>query len=92
MGFLMLGGPGETRETVEASLSFADSLKLDTLKITVGIRIYPDTDLAKAAVRDSLVSPEDDLLFPRFYMVQEIEGWIRETVNSWMNCHPNWTM
>ena len=29
MGFLLLGGPGETRETVEESLTFADSLPLD---------------------------------------------------------------
>jgi radical SAM superfamily enzyme YgiQ (UPF0313 family) len=92
MGFLMLGGPGETKETVEESLSFADSLKLDMLKITIGIRIYPGTDLAKAAFRDSLVSPEDDLLFPRFYIVREIEGWIRETVSAWMSCRPHWTM
>ena len=41
MGFLMLGGPGETKESVLASLAFADSLELDALKITVGIRIYP---------------------------------------------------
>ena len=29
MGFLLLGGPGETRETVVESLAFADSLGLD---------------------------------------------------------------
>jgi radical SAM superfamily enzyme YgiQ (UPF0313 family) len=32
MGFLLLGSPGETRKSVEESLLFADSLKLDTLK------------------------------------------------------------
>src|SRR5450756_1487097 len=37
-GFLMLGGPGETRGTVEESLAFTDSLDLDALKITGGIR------------------------------------------------------
>ena len=54
MGFLMLGGPGETKESVLASLAFADSLELDALKITVGIRIYPHTALAdQAAARRS---------------------------------------
>ena len=38
MGFLLLGGPGETRETVRASLDFADSLQLDMLKLTMGIQ------------------------------------------------------
>ena len=46
-GYLLLGGPGETRETVLESLTFADSLPLDFLKITTGIRIYPGTDLAR---------------------------------------------
>jgi hypothetical protein len=42
----MLGGPGETRDTVEEGLAFVDSLDLDALKISVGIRTYPETDLA----------------------------------------------
>jgi radical SAM superfamily enzyme YgiQ (UPF0313 family) len=50
MGFLLLGSPGETRGSVEESLIFADSLKLDNVKITAGVRIYPDTPLAKKAI------------------------------------------
>jgi hypothetical protein len=56
-GFLLFGGPGETRETVEESLEFADSLHLDTLKITVGLRIYPQTPLASGALKDGLITP-----------------------------------
>jgi radical SAM superfamily enzyme YgiQ (UPF0313 family) len=90
MGFLLLGGPGETRESVEESLSFADSLDLETVKVTTGIRIYPDTPLARAAVNDGMVAPDDDLLFPRYYMVKEIEDWLRKTVTRWMAERPNW--
>ena len=43
-GFLLLGGPGETRESVEESLQFADSLNLDALKVTAGLRIYPECE------------------------------------------------
>ncbi len=68
MGFLLLGGPGETQASVEESLAFADSLHLDLLKVTVGIRIYPDTPLARRALREGVITPEDDLLFPRFYL------------------------
>ncbi|KKK67406.1 hypothetical protein LCGC14_2954390, partial [marine sediment metagenome] len=49
MGFLLLGGPGETMQTVHESLSFADSLSLQAVKVTAGIRIYPDTPLAWTA-------------------------------------------
>jgi len=90
MGFLMLGGPGETRKTVEESLAFADSLTLEALKITMGVRIYPNTALAQTAVREGMVSPDDNLLFPRYYMVKEIEGWLKETVNRLMAERPNW--
>lgn len=89
-GFLLLGGPGETKETVERSLIFADSIDLDALKITIGIRIYPYTELAEIAVRDGMISKDDDLLMPKFYIVREIEAWIRDTVQSWTNSRPGW--
>ncbi len=82
MGFLLLGGPGETRETVEESLAFAASLKLEALRVTVGIRIYPGTPLARRAVEEGVVSSEDDLLFPRFYLAPGLEPWIHERVRS----------
>lgn len=90
MGFLLLGGPGETRQTVEESLEFADSLELEAMKITTGIRIYPHTALAAAAVEEGTLSPEDDLLRPTFYMVRALEGWIEETVSGWLERKPNW--
>ena len=90
MGFLLLGGPGETRESVEESLEFADSLGLDALRITTGIRIYPNTDLARIAVEEGVIKPDDDLLFPKFYMTHAIEEWVLETVEQWMRTRPSW--
>jgi len=91
MGFLLLGGPGETKDSVEESLRFADALTLDALKITIGIRIYPHTELARTAVAEGLIAPDDDLLLPRFYMVPGLEPWLRQTVANWMAKRPNWT-
>ena len=90
MGFLLLGGPGETRETVKESMEFADSLELEAVKVTTGIRIYPYTRLAKAAIADGVISPEDDLLYPRFYLAGGLEGWIDEKVSGWLKRRPNW--
>jgi len=90
MGFLLFGSPGETRESVEESLVFADSLKLDTLKITVGVRIYPHTSLARKAIDDRVISPRDDLLFPRFYLAKGLEGWLPETLEKWATARPHW--
>ncbi|MBU4074184.1 MAG: radical SAM protein [Proteobacteria bacterium] len=89
-GFLMLGGPGETQESVLESLTFADSLPLDELKITSGIRIYPQTALARVAINAGMISPDDDLLLPKFYLVRELEEWLLETVKTWMADRPHW--
>jgi radical SAM superfamily enzyme YgiQ (UPF0313 family) len=90
LGFLMLGGPGETRESVLESLTFADSLPLDQLKVTSGIRIYPYTALARTAIDEEMISPTDDLLLPKFYLVRGIEEWLSETVKGWMADRPHW--
>jgi radical SAM superfamily enzyme YgiQ (UPF0313 family) len=90
MGFLMLGGPGETRKSVAQSFDFVESLDLDALKITSGIRIYPNTELAKSAVEKGLIAADDDLLFPKFYIVQELKEWLEEFVNDRAKNRPNW--
>jgi radical SAM superfamily enzyme YgiQ (UPF0313 family) len=90
MGFLLLGGPGETRDTAMQSLRFADNLALDMLKITVGIRIYPNTALARRAMGDGRINSEEDLLFPKFYIVPGLEHWLRRTLSEWMTDRPNW--
>jgi radical SAM superfamily enzyme YgiQ (UPF0313 family) len=90
MGFLLLGGPGETRESVEESFDFVEALNLDALKITVGVRIYPYTRLAEIAVQEGIVDADDNLLHPRFYCVRELEPWLRPTVSERAQNHPNW--
>jgi radical SAM superfamily enzyme YgiQ (UPF0313 family) len=90
MGFLMLGAPGETRQSVEESLDFVNGLNLRAVKITLGIRIYPHTRLARIAVEEGLISPDDDLLFPRFYMARGLEGWIRQTIEERVRENRNW--
>ena len=90
MGFLLLGSPGETRESVEESLAFADSLKLETMKITLGVRIYPHTALAKKAVDEGVISSQDDLFFPRFYLAKGLEDWLPTTLKKWTTIRPHW--
>ncbi len=90
MGFLLLGGPGETRQTVEESIAFADSLELEALKITIGVRIYPRTGLADQARQEGVIGKDDDLLTPRFYLAEGLEGWITDAVAASAERHPNW--
>ena len=90
-GFLLLGGPGETRESVEESLAFADSLHLDALKITVGLRIYPETPLAATSVAEGIIQQDDDLLWPRFYLAPQLREWLPERIAAY-KASRSWVM
>lgn len=90
MGFLLLGGPGETRDSVKQSLYFADSLETEAMKITSGIRIYPHTVLHRIAIDEKIIGPDEDLLFPKFYMTEELKDWLEEVVSEWVECRENW--
>lgn len=90
MAFLLLGGPGENRETVEESLAFADSLDLESVKVTTGIRIYPDTTLARIALSEGVIAPHQNLLFPAFYLARGLQPWLSETINHWLDQRPHW--
>jgi len=89
MGFLMLGGPGETRQTVMQSLDFIDTLNPDTMKITTGIRIYPGTLLADIAIKEGIIDANDNLLMPTFYIRKELEEWLMKTIYSWVEGRSN---
>ncbi len=80
MGFLLLGGPGETKVTAEESLAFVASLGLDDMKVTIGIRIYPGTPLARRAATEGVIASEEHLLHPTFYLAPGLEPWIYERV------------
>jgi radical SAM superfamily enzyme YgiQ (UPF0313 family) len=91
MGFLLLGGPGETRESVAESLAFAESLGLDAMKLSIGIRIYPHTELARVAKQEGLIPSEEDLLLPKFYLARDLEKWLYETTTGYLLKNPNWS-
>jgi radical SAM superfamily enzyme YgiQ (UPF0313 family) len=90
MGFLLLGGPDETLESAEESLVFADSLELESMRVSVGIRIYPGTALAEVARSQGIIAAGDDLLMPRFYVTPGLEDGIRAAVERYAAKRPTW--
>ena len=62
------------------------------MKITMGIRIYPYTDLARTAIKEGVIAPDNDLLFPKFYMAPDLDEWLRKTVSEWMDERPHWML
>ncbi|MDB4869496.1 MAG: Radical domain protein [Gemmatimonadales bacterium] len=71
----LVGGPGETAETVEETLAFA-AWRLrrgDAVYLTVGLRIYPGTTLHRIAIAEGVVPAGSTLLDPTFYFSSAIE-------------------
>jgi radical SAM superfamily enzyme YgiQ (UPF0313 family) len=84
--FFLLGGPGETKETVEETVSFAEqhlnSPKFLTIFLT-GMRLLPGTPLTQQAIADGYISPNQDLCEPTFYFSPGLdEQWVINRVNK----------
>ncbi|MDD5447717.1 MAG: cobalamin-dependent protein [Actinomycetota bacterium] len=74
--FLLLGGPGESKESVFESVEFLTRLEPDSVRITVGLRIYPGCELADIAIARGMISRGQNLLTPTFYLEPEVESWL----------------
>lgn len=72
--YLLLGGPGETRDTVRETLDNIDRLKRSVLFFFRGMRIYPHTALHGIAVREGIIAPDADLLAPCYYHSAALDG------------------
>jgi radical SAM superfamily enzyme YgiQ (UPF0313 family) len=89
----MLGGPGETRETIKETLRFAETeiRKDDAAFFNIGVRIYPGTELEALARRQGLLSlPPDRMIAPVYYLSPEVDAdWIAGQLKSSMSGHMN---
>ncbi len=72
--YLLLGGPGEDKNTLDETLSNADKLKKCVFFFFCGIRIYPHTRLYDIAIKEGQVSKSQSLLEPIFYKSQSINS------------------
>jgi radical SAM superfamily enzyme YgiQ (UPF0313 family) len=89
----MMGGPGETRETVKETLRFAENMVRpeDVAFFGSGIRIYPGTELESIARMQGLLSfSSDKMLEPVFYVSPSVEyDWMIKQVKASMDRHMN---
>jgi anaerobic magnesium-protoporphyrin IX monomethyl ester cyclase len=71
----LVGGPGETRSTLEETLAFARWRleRGDAVYLTVGLRVYPGTTLHRIAIAEGRVAVEDSLLDPTFYFSDALD-------------------
>ncbi len=89
----MLGGPGETRETVRETLRFAETAirKQDVAFFNIGIRVYPGTEIDSIARQQGVLTvPPKNMLTPVFYVSPDVDAaWIRMQVKKSMSSNMN---
>lgn len=72
--YILLGGPGENRETLRETLSNTEKLTKTVLFFFCGIRIYPHTKIYDLTLQEGQIAESDDLLEPVFYQSRFIES------------------
>jgi len=65
--YFLLGGPGENKETLHATLTGIDQLEKAVFFFFCGIRIYPHTALYDIALREGQIDAKANILHPVFY-------------------------
>jgi radical SAM superfamily enzyme YgiQ (UPF0313 family) len=81
--YFMFGCPGETPETVVEGIANLKGLQRTSIFVFMGIRILPDTGLAKIALRDGLIQPGQSLLEPAYYISPRVDRvWLEATLKE----------
>jgi radical SAM superfamily enzyme YgiQ (UPF0313 family) len=64
---LILGGPGETSDTIRVTVNLMDKISPRAIVAMTGIRIYPDTQIEQTAIEEGALKAGGSLLDPKFY-------------------------
>ncbi|MBI4917057.1 MAG: cobalamin B12-binding domain-containing protein [Acidobacteria bacterium] len=91
--FFLLGGPDETEATAEETVSFIER-RIDwpgsAAVVATGVRVLPGSAVARRAVAEGVVAPDDDLARPTFYLSPAVtEAWLVARVNRAVLARPN---
>lgn len=89
---MLLGGPGETRDTIAAALDFMRSAGPDRVGLSCGVRVYPHTPLARHVLTQGpldrnphlhgALADNDSLLRPIFYVESTLGAGIHAAVSE----------
>lgn len=90
---LLIGGPGETRNTVKETIEFVKKMEPDCVGISLGIRLYPDTPLVNKIATQERISVENknlrgsiegnnEMLKPIYYLSNELGEDIEEYLKT----------
>jgi len=71
--FIILGGVGETVRTLKETFDRSRELGFTVFFPYIGMRIYPGTSLYDISLSEGIISADDNLVEPRYYISKEID-------------------
>jgi radical SAM superfamily enzyme YgiQ (UPF0313 family) len=71
--FLILGGYGETEETLNETFENSKKITRSVFFPFIGLRIYPGTKLHEIAIREKIIKETDPILEPVYYVSKDID-------------------
>ena len=89
--FLICGGPGETRATLQEGFENATRLRGAVIMAVVGMRIYPGTHLFERALAEGCITRDTHLLTPAYYLAPGLtEEAVFTQLQEFARRSPNW--
>jgi radical SAM superfamily enzyme YgiQ (UPF0313 family) len=90
--YLLFGGPGETWKDVEETQTFLNGCpQANAVFATFGIRVYEGTPLARIAVHEGQVRPNQDLFEPAYYLSPGLADQTLENLDRIARRRHEWT-
>jgi radical SAM superfamily enzyme YgiQ (UPF0313 family) len=87
---LLLGGPGETSDTVAETLAEVEDCRPTAVICMTGIRIFPGTPLAGISREEGLLPADWDPLEPVFYLAPQVRDTLEDRLRVFAENHRNW--
>jgi len=89
---LLLGGPGETMDTVQETLNTINTLSPTAAIAMVGIRVFPKTALSDIAKNEGMITADEDFLKPVFYLAPAVKNKLLPHIENFAKSHRNWIL
>ncbi len=88
--YYMMGGPGETEETVLKGINNIKSIKDAASFVFMGIRILPKTPLERIALKHNIIDEKNDLVDSSYYLSPLLrKEWLETTLTEAFKNEPN---
>jgi len=87
---LILGGPGETPETLDRTAELIDRTRPNAVVAMLGVRLYRDTPLSRSLEREGRIRRVDIGLRPVFYLSEATEDRLVDWARARAAARSNW--